>query len=261
NNHFNNLSNPVEEAPHLSGVHFTADQKHTAIIAALTGDKKTSSEENAVFNPRFVTGTNPAGQMSSVDILQSNDISNDVRVVEVEDVKPPVNGGFGSNGIKKERIQLQKSSSNVKAEDYYICTLIKQLSAEKLAEVNSEESCHPVLGKRSKVMIRRVRVFFEELKKVLGDACEGTVLSRTVELTAWACGVTTDTVTRIGSRDEFVFELLPRPEPKAAFTKEQRKQNTLMKYGGRWGETVKDLIENKLPKDGMSLSVNIASFH
>ncbi|CAJ0596747.1 unnamed protein product [Cylicocyclus nassatus] len=222
-------------------------QQHTAIIAALAGDKKTSNEENAIFNPKFVTGTSSAGQ------------NNDIRLVEVEDVKPPVNADFGSNVIKKEDgILMQNGSSNAKSSsgyDPWLCALIKDIAVEKLAEVNSDESCRPVLGKRSRIMIRRVRLFFEELKKILGNACEGTILTQTVELTAWACGVSPDVVTKVGSRDEFVYELLPRADPKPAFTKEQRMQNTLIKYGGRWGDIVRDLIENKLPKDGMTLNV------
>ncbi|VDM67423.1 unnamed protein product [Strongylus vulgaris] len=104
-------------------------------------------------------------------------------------------------------------------------------------------------------MIRRVRLFFEEIKKILGDSCEGTIFNSTVELTAWACGVTPDTVTRVGSRPDFVYELLPRSETKFKRSKEESRQKILLKYGGKWAEVVKYFIENKLPKDGMTASV------
>ncbi|CAJ0596746.1 unnamed protein product [Cylicocyclus nassatus] len=166
-------------------------EQPTSIIATVAGDKKTLGEEYAVFNPRFVTGSNTAGQ------------SNGIRLVEGEDIKPPVDGDFSANGFKYEDdILMPNGSSSGKPEsDQRFCNIIRQIPVEKLAAINSDESCRPALGKRSRIMIRRVRLFFEEIKKILGDSCEGTIFNQTVQLTAWACGVTPETVTNVGSRD------------------------------------------------------------
>ncbi|VDK63738.1 unnamed protein product [Cylicostephanus goldi] len=180
---------------------------------------------------------------------------------------------FGANGIKYEDdILMSHGSSSGRESDQVnviplckddfqtyqfqrFCNIIRHIPVEKLAAINSDESCRPALGKRSRIMIRRVRLFFEEIKKCLGDSCEGTIFNETVQLTAWACGVTPDIVTKVGSRDEFVYELLPRADPKEKCTKEETQQKVLIKYGARWGEIVKHFIENKLPKDGMTANV------
>ncbi|EYC06711.1 hypothetical protein Y032_0074g849 [Ancylostoma ceylanicum] len=100
-------------------------------------------------------------------------------------------------------------------------------------------------------MVRRVRQFFEEIKKILGDSCEGTILSSTVELTAWACGVTPDTVTRVGVRPDFVYELLPRAKKKIPNARRDER-DVVKRHGEKWGAVIRDFIENRLPQDHMT---------
>ncbi|RCN46474.1 hypothetical protein ANCCAN_07467 [Ancylostoma caninum] len=88
--------------------------------------------------------------------------------------------------------------------------------------------------------------FFEEIKKVLGDSCEGTIFNSTVEMTAWACGVTPDTVTRVGVREDFVYELFPRKKKKkVVYTFAKEKGVALKKYNDEWGNIIRDYVKKQ----------------
>lgn len=110
------------------------------------------------------------------------------------------------------------------------------------------------LGIRAKIVVKRVRQFFEELKKLLGDSCGGTIFESPVEMTAMACGVSKATVTSLGVRSEFVHELFPRSKKKVILDRESINEATLRKYGEEWGKIVGFFIKEKLKKENMTIS-------
>ncbi|RCN46482.1 hypothetical protein ANCCAN_07475 [Ancylostoma caninum] len=110
------------------------------------------------------------------------------------------------------------------------------------------------LGIRAKVVVRRVRQFFEELKKLLGDSCKRTILDSPVEMTAMACGVSQATVRGLGVRSEFVHELFPRSKKKVILDRELVNESTLQKYGEKWGKIVGYFIREKLKKENMTIN-------
>ncbi|KAL6725388.1 hypothetical protein Aduo_007444 [Ancylostoma duodenale] len=110
------------------------------------------------------------------------------------------------------------------------------------------------LGVRAKVVVRRVRQFFEEFKKLLGDSCKGTILDSPVEMTAMACGVSQATVRSLGVNSEFVHELFPRSKKKVKLDRESVNESALKKYGEEWGTIVGYFIKEKLKKENMTIN-------
>ncbi|RCN46481.1 hypothetical protein ANCCAN_07474, partial [Ancylostoma caninum] len=142
-----------------------------------------------------------------------------------------------------------------------LCERIRRLTTEKLTIplgtydiVRSTTVDTASLGRRAKVVIRRVRQFFEELKKILGDSCKGTVFDSPVEMTAMACGVSQATVKSLGVRSEFVHELFPRKKKKIVMDPEAMQETTLRKYGEEWGHIVRFFIKEKLKKENMTIA-------
>ncbi|ETN79871.1 hypothetical protein NECAME_09571 [Necator americanus] len=177
---------------------------------------------------------------------------------EVQDVKPSVDDieyewsdSECSSELDEFMEQLARARENQPIECYAgICGRIHSLRKERFMALHAGNADVPVLGRRSKIVIRRVRQFFEEFKKILGDECEGTIFSSTVELTAWACGITPDTVTRIGVKEDFVHELFPRTKKKkTCFSFAKEKEITIKKYEDEWGEVIRDFIRHKMSKD------------
>ncbi|VDM67424.1 unnamed protein product [Strongylus vulgaris] len=109
------------------------------------------------------------------------------------------------------------------------------------------------LGRKGKVVVRRVHQFFNELKRLLGNSCRGTILARPVKMTALACGVSTVTVKRIGVKEKFVHELIPRTVRDPAASEEAMQEATLRKYGIEWGPIVKWFIREQLKKEHMTV--------
>ncbi|EYC06704.1 hypothetical protein Y032_0074g846 [Ancylostoma ceylanicum] len=174
---------------------------------------------------------------------------------DFHDVKPEIScfdseEGSSANGCK-EQMSFPIATVPRPVQPKSLCDCLRNISAESLKAVNSDPSRRPPLGRKTRVMVRRVRQFFEEIKKILGDSCEGTILSSTVELTAWACGVTPDTVTRVGMRPDFVYELLPRAKKKIPNTKRDER-DVVKRHAEKWGAVIRDFIENRLPQDHMT---------
>ncbi|KAK6746194.1 hypothetical protein RB195_012356 [Necator americanus] len=146
-----------------------------------------------------------------------------------------------------------------------LCERVRGLTVEKLMaplggsyiffrgkNANGEDG--QSLGRRAKIVIRRVRQFFEELKKLLGDTSDGTIFNSAVQMTAMACGVSPTTVTKIGVRPDFVHELFPRKKKKVITDEETAQEGTLRKYGEEWGKVVRYFIKEKLKKDRMTIA-------
>ncbi|VDK44867.1 unnamed protein product [Cylicostephanus goldi] len=101
------------------------------------------------------------------------------------------------------------------------------------------------LDERAKEIIGKVREFFIELKRQLGDEASGTIFNSPAQLTALACGVSAPTVrscTRRGSISN----------PQRRDRRRNRKQlaeAVVRKYGNEWGEIVRHLIHGKLRQE------------
>ncbi|KAL6725386.1 hypothetical protein Aduo_007442 [Ancylostoma duodenale] len=261
-----------------------AEQHASALLLDSVDDKEPDDTVTSAFDliPKEVLGIGPPDDemvsYGSEECSYVNDYSEqsdfDPFPEEVSDMKPPGDGpcdqlseefydvkppgetscfrseeGSSANGSEKQvsATVIRKPVVTPKS----ICECLRQISGECLKEINADPSCRPPLGRKTKVMVRRVRQFFEEIKKILGDACEGTIFTSTVELTAWACGVTPDTVTRLGMRPDFVHELLPRAKKRVPNAKRDE-QEVVKRHGEKWGAIIRDFIENRLPQDHMT---------
>ncbi|KAL6725385.1 hypothetical protein Aduo_007441 [Ancylostoma duodenale] len=174
--------------------------------------------------------------------------------VQIHDAKPTISDGDSFNpdchNIAEFMDQLPHHIQRPINRPIALCGRLRRLDKERFIALHAEDASRPVLGRRSKVLIKRVRQFFEEMKKVLGDSCEGTIFNSTVELTAWACGVTPDTVTRVGVREDFVYELFPRKKKKkVVYTFAKEKEVTLKKYNDEWGDIIRDYVKNRMSRD------------
>ncbi|EYC06703.1 hypothetical protein Y032_0074g845 [Ancylostoma ceylanicum] len=186
------------------------------------------------------------------DIKPTVDGYGGILPVQIHDVEPFVNysDGFNPNSSNIDEFTTQPSHHFKRpfSRPTPLCRRIRHLDKERFIALHAGDPT-PVLGGRSKVLIRRVRQFFEEVKKVLGDTCEGTIFNSTVELTAWACGVPPDTVTRVGVREEFIHELFPRKKKKVDYSFAKEKEVTLKRYKDEWGDIIRDYVKNKMSRD------------
>ncbi|KAL6742894.1 hypothetical protein Aduo_015992 [Ancylostoma duodenale] len=113
----------------------------------------------------------------------------------------------------------------------------------------------PGLDDQAKVLIRRVRAFFEELKNQLGFECQGTIFASPAQLTALACGVSFRTVNRIGCSEELVHEPIPRKRrTRTRLNRKEIKQRIVNKYGEEWGDVVRHFIHDKLRQEDVTVS-------
>ncbi|KIH51063.1 hypothetical protein ANCDUO_18854, partial [Ancylostoma duodenale] len=113
----------------------------------------------------------------------------------------------------------------------------------------------PGLDDQAKVLIRRVRAFFEEVKNQLGFDCQGTIFASPAQLTALACGVSFRTVNRIGCSEELVHEPIPRKRrTRTRLNRKEIKQRVVNKYGEEWGDVVRHFIHDKLRQEDVTVS-------
>ncbi|KAK6757635.1 hypothetical protein RB195_015447 [Necator americanus] len=163
------------------------------------------------------------------------------------------------------------------AVSYYcnLCLRLRSVTAERLrAPVEKQPfppvngSCKirngrpPCLGLKTKVVLSRVRVFFEELKNQLGHTCRGTLLNSPTQMAALACGVSRHLVRRAAqeSSDLYkcprrLFESPPPPKKRPEKDENTTQMMSLKKYGEEWGEVVRHFALNELKSD-MNLTVD-----
>ncbi|VDK56428.1 unnamed protein product [Cylicostephanus goldi] len=104
----------------------------------------------------------------------------------------------------------------------------------------------PSLDPKSRVLIERVKTFFEELKRRLGNECRRTIFNSPGKLTALACGVHEATVYRVAKTQA---GMVHRPIPRTKHVERnprQRRRDALQKYGDQWGSVVRHFIHDKL---------------
>ncbi|KHJ75161.1 hypothetical protein OESDEN_25223, partial [Oesophagostomum dentatum] len=168
---------------------------------------------------------------------------------------------------------LKRRLDDPEYEEPELCKRIRELTPEKLRRPlksalvpvsnpgpNPYTVELPAIGKRARIVIRRVRVFFEQLKRLLGDSCEGTIFDSPVEMTALACGVTVEVVKKMGVRPDFVHELFPRRERKP-LDPEALEESVLRIHGEKWGQIVKHFIRDKLKRESMTITALHAELH
>ncbi|CAJ0596759.1 unnamed protein product [Cylicocyclus nassatus] len=126
---------------------------------------------------------------------------------------------------------------------------------ERLQALRPEDLRAPLEGSYDAVKSKRAGAVGRpsELKRLLGSSCDGTVFAAAMQLTSLACGVSTNTVRRLGVKNKFVHELLPRREKDPVEHEEAMEEATLRKYGVEWGPIVKWFIREKLKKDRMTV--------
>ncbi|KAK6757638.1 hypothetical protein RB195_015448 [Necator americanus] len=121
-----------------------------------------------------------------------------------------------------------------------LCDRLRSLTAEKLTapiekpyevvKPNKGLVGRPSLGRKTKVIVKRVREFFEELKKQIGELGYGTILNSAAVMTGLACGVSCKTVTRITKG--------PECKKKSIVDRYTIRKANFKKYGPEWGEMV-----------------------
>ncbi|CAJ0608321.1 unnamed protein product [Cylicocyclus nassatus] len=97
-----------------------------------------------------------------------------------------------------------------------------------------------------RVIIERVKTFFEEIKRRLGRECRGTIFDLPGKLAALACGVSEATVYRVAKTQA---GMVHRPIPRTKHVDRnprQRKRDAVQKYGDQWGSVVRHFIHDKL---------------
>ncbi|KAK5984475.1 hypothetical protein GCK32_007713 [Trichostrongylus colubriformis] len=112
----------------------------------------------------------------------------------------------------------------------------------------------PKYGTNGQALMIRVRMFFDELKALLGPTCKGTVFDSPTVMAAAACGVSVGTIVRIGND---LRELGTAPQKRRNKVRGPREERlaVLKRYGDRWGDTVRQRLRSML-KQNPDLSIN-----
>ncbi|EYC06715.1 hypothetical protein Y032_0074g852 [Ancylostoma ceylanicum] len=226
----------------------------------LSRKRRKSPDPPAAILAQDMLGYNPdieqyiSSHPGSVECKASFQQAATLSEVEIYDVKPP-NGEFTVSSLEGAICPKVPVSSVL------LCERLQSLTTENLATLlgTYDVVCSTTidttsLSKRAKVLVRRVRQFFEELKRLLGDSCKGTVFDSPVEMTAMACGVSQATVRSLGVRPEFVHEPFPRNKKKPKPDQESISEATLRKYGEQWGKIVVSIIKENSKKENMTIS-------
>ncbi|EYB86007.1 hypothetical protein Y032_0286g1373 [Ancylostoma ceylanicum] len=104
----------------------------------------------------------------------------------------------------------------------------------------------PALGARARLLVKNVRMFFEELRRQMEFSCRGTILNCPRTMASLACGVSRRTITytacpkSIAKRGQNGGKQCP-----------PRQKSAMKLYGKKWGVTVRNFIkyEMKLNKE------------
>ncbi|ETN78742.1 hypothetical protein NECAME_10181 [Necator americanus] len=141
-----------------------------------------------------------------------------------------------------------------------LCDRLRSLTAEKLTapiekpyevvKPNKGLVGRPSLGRKTKVIVKRVREFFEELKKQIGELGYGTILNSAAVMTGLACGVSCKTVTRITKG--------PECKKKSIVDRYTIRKANFKKYGPEWGEVVRHFVHNEFYQQG---NVTVSDLH
>ncbi|EYC06718.1 hypothetical protein Y032_0074g853 [Ancylostoma ceylanicum] len=225
-------------------------------------ESKKLSEEPVPILVQDVLGTDPSLEQDAVVFKE-----------EITDVKPPIEEAVVYRPLTANEVESQPTPfippvsadialcPTVPAPSNLLCEGLRMLTTKRLTipmgtydTVFGRDADAAPVGIRAKIVVKRVRQFFEELKKLLGDSCKGTVLDSPVEMTAMACGVSPVTVRSLGVRSEFVHENFPRNKLKVIAEREKKNAAAVKKYGEEWGKIVMSFIKEKLEKDDMTVS-------
>ncbi|KAL6734677.1 hypothetical protein Aduo_005193 [Ancylostoma duodenale] len=136
-------------------------------------------------------------------------------------------------------------------------SLIRNLNFESSrapteGEYEAVHPCHfgvvgrlPKLDAQAKAIIGRVKTFFEELKRQLGDEARGTIFDVPAKLTALACGVSRSAVFSADTSGGFAHKLIPRTRKASKYDRKHRRNVVMRKYGEEWGSRVRHFIHDK----------------
>ncbi|KAK6043804.1 hypothetical protein COOONC_18691 [Cooperia oncophora] len=127
--------------------------------------------------------------------------------------------------------------------------LVRQLTPEMLSQrVEGSENERPKQGPQGQALLARVRMFFDELKALLGTTCRGTIFDSPTALTAAACGVSKSAVVRLGNSLEELSKFPIEPPKKYVRIRSRRQERlaALKNHGHKWGDIVRQLVRNKL---------------
>ncbi|VDM79385.1 unnamed protein product, partial [Strongylus vulgaris] len=105
----------------------------------------------------------------------------------------------------------------------------------------------PSLGREVRCVIGNVREFFEELRRQLGESCQGTLFNSTAQLTALACGVSINTVYRAGPiREPLRTKNEQFRARKERVNRRWKETASLKKFGKEWGDVVRHFVRSEL---------------
>ncbi|CAJ0594673.1 unnamed protein product [Cylicocyclus nassatus] len=102
------------------------------------------------------------------------------------------------------------------------------------------------LDSQAKEIIGRVRTFFIELKRQLGEESTGTIFNSPAQLTALACGISIRTVWKV-TREDSISE--PERTTQRRGSKKELMEAAVRKYGEQWGQIVRHAIHGKLREE------------
>ncbi|RCN40513.1 hypothetical protein ANCCAN_13571 [Ancylostoma caninum] len=111
----------------------------------------------------------------------------------------------------------------------------------------------PSIGRKASVTISHVRQFFEQIKKQLDDCYQDTLFNSPTLLTALACGISRNSVSRFSTGLPLNQCKLKEPDGKNTL-----RVTTLKKYGQEWGEAVHHFVSTALEEEG---NITVADLH
>ncbi|KAK5984544.1 hypothetical protein GCK32_007651 [Trichostrongylus colubriformis] len=155
------------------------------------------------------------------------------RSISPDEKEPAENEEY--NGVLRNSARLPH--------DFSVCDgfnrRVRSLTADMLSQRTSTKE-RPKYGTNGQALMIRVRMFFDELKALLGPTCKGTVFDSPTVMAAAACGVSVGTIVRIGND---LRELGTAPQKRRNKVRGPREERlaVLKRYGDSINTLLRDL--------------------
>ncbi|EYB86012.1 hypothetical protein Y032_0286g1376 [Ancylostoma ceylanicum] len=148
--------------------------------------------------------------------------------------------------------QHQQQEIRIERHSCELCDRLRGITAQMLkapvekSHKNMKRRGRPNIGQKAKVTVKHVGEFFMLLRRQLGLGFQETVFNSPKLLTALACGVSSNTVTRTMKTSA----LLEECNWKASAGKKNWQMTTLKKFGQEWSVVVRNFVNTVLEEEG-----------
>ncbi|KAK6751490.1 hypothetical protein RB195_003094 [Necator americanus] len=211
-------------------------------------------QEQPTIAPRFLLNQQP----------RSNSQSPPNSVTDIRDMRSSTDELNASDLIFHTLPQQQAKRRPRKCE---FCDRIRSITADRLkapieiprdakSSYKGASIARPTLGRKAKIVIKRVRQFFDELKRQLGEEAHGTLFYSATVMTCLACGVSADTVKRV-TKDPVHLDGY-KVRRRAVKGQNTTYMASLKKYDQEWGATVRQLVHNELEQ---TKNITVSDLH